>query len=49
MLFLRNQFLEARILTQRIPERIDPKTYEGLGGGFAYKKVQDLFAREADA
>src|SRR5439155_23086183 len=49
MLFLRNQFLEARILTQRIPERIDPKTDEGLGGGFAYKKVQDLFAREAAA
>ena len=40
MLFLRNQFLEARILTQRIPERIDPKTDEGLGGGFAYKKYK---------
>ncbi len=40
MLFLRNQFLEARILTQRIPERIDPKTDEGFGGGFAYKKYK---------
>ena len=40
MLFLRNQFLEGRILTQRIPERIDPKTDEGLGGGFAYKKYK---------
>jgi hypothetical protein len=31
MLFFRNQLLKARILAQRVPERIDPK----IAAGFA--------------
>jgi hypothetical protein len=33
MLFLRNQFLNARILAQRVPERIDPKIADGFAIG----------------
>jgi hypothetical protein len=41
MLFLRNEFLKARILAQRIPERIDPK----IAAGFAIGHFQQMRQR----